>query len=146
MSDFLLEIGAENIPASYIDPAMKQLGADLEALLRDERLVHEGVTTAATPRRLVAMVSAMSERQDASEELVTGPPVARAFDQEGNATKAAEGFARSQGIAVEKLQRVTTDKGEYLGVQRRLPRRSAGAILRERLPVLLAGIRFPKSL
>lgn len=146
MSDFLLEIGAENIPASYIAPAMRQLGADVEALLEQERLNHDGVTTAATPRRLVVMVSQLGEKQNALEELVTGPPVSRAFDDNGKPTRAAEGFARSQGVAVEKLRRVDTDKGAYLGVQRRLARRASTTILRERLPELIAGLKFPRSM
>lgn len=146
MSDFLLEIGVENLPASYVDPAGAQLREDIVAMCVAERLEHGEVYATATPRRLVVIVSDLDDRQRAAEEVVTGPPVSRAFDEGGAPTKAAEGFARSQGVTPARLERVSTEKGEYLAARRRLPRRRTTTVMRERLPGLIAGLRFPKTM
>jgi glycyl-tRNA synthetase beta subunit len=74
MSDFVLEVGVENVPASYLPPAIAQLAADAAAMLERARLVYKEIYTTATPRRLVLLVSDLADRQTASEELVTGPP------------------------------------------------------------------------
>ncbi|HEU4364126.1 MAG TPA: glycine--tRNA ligase subunit beta, partial [Candidatus Krumholzibacteria bacterium] len=146
MSDFVLEIGAENIPASYLPPAAEQLREDARAVLARNRLVHGQIDTAATPRRLVLTVRGLSGRQEAGEEVLTGPPVARAFLPDGNPTPAAEGFARAQGVPVDRLERIRTQKGEYLGVRKRLARRGASAVLSAELPALIAGLKFPKAM
>lgn len=145
-SELLLEIGVENIPAFYIRPAIDQLRAATAALLETHRLAHGEVAATGTPRRLVVTVSGLADRQDASEELVTGPPTSKAFDESGAPTKAAEGFARSQGVGVNELERVETPKGEYLGVRRTLARERTNALLAAHLPGLIAGLRFPKTM
>jgi glycyl-tRNA synthetase beta chain len=146
MSDFLLEIGCENLPASYVLPAAEQLAADAGELCAEVRLRHEGVYATGTPRRLVLVIRNLADVQDAKMETVTGPPVSRSFDADGTPTQAAIGFARSQGIPVSKLERIATAKGEYLGFTRTLKRRAAATILKERLPALVAGVRFPKTM
>jgi glycyl-tRNA synthetase beta chain len=146
VSEFLLEIGAENIPASYVPPALAQLREDASALLERNRLEFDQVETTGTPRRLTLIVHGLAERQTAGEEVLTGPPVSRAFNEDGSPTPAAQGFARSQGVAVEKLDRIATPKGEYLGVRKRLPSRKAAAVLEAELPALIAGLRFPKTM
>ncbi len=146
MSDFVLEIGFENVPASYLPPAIEQLSTDARAMLARCRLVHGQLYSTATPRRLLLMVSDLADRQSQSEELVMGPPVARAFAPDGTPTPAAEGFARAQGVAVVALARVATPKGEYLGLRKRLPRERATDVLREELPALIAGLKFPKTM
>lgn len=144
MKDFLLEIGFENIPASFVEPAYKQLCADAEALLQELRLPWEEIYATGTPRRIVLAVGGLAGRQESAEETVTGPPVSRGFDDEGKPTMAAEGFAKSHGLAVGQLIRVDTPKGEYLGFRRKLERRETSALLAERLPGLIRGIKFPK--
>lgn len=144
--DLLLEIGAENIPAFYILPAVEQLRDGLRAWLEESRLSCDDVYATGTPRRLTVIAHGVSERQEAAEELVTGPPVSKAYDESGAPTKAALGFARSQGIAPEALERVDTPKGEYLGFRRKLKRAKATALLREYLPTLIASLRFPKTM
>ncbi len=146
MSDFVLEIGFENIPASYLPPAIDQLASDARAMLDAARLSHKNVYTTATPRRLVLVVEGLAGRQTESEELVTGPPVSRAFNGDGTPTPAAEGFARGQGVAVSALARIDTPKGEYLGLRKRLPSSSAGEVLQHELPALIAGLKFPKTM
>jgi glycyl-tRNA synthetase beta chain len=144
--DLILEIGVENIPAFYIRPAADQLRDQLVAWLGEQRLSCDGVDTFGTPRRLVAHVSGLAERQEAAEELVTGPPLARAFDEEGSPTKAAEGFARSQGTTVAALERVETPRGEYLGLRRKLKRARVTTLVREYAPEVISSLRFPKTM
>lgn len=146
MSDFVLEIGVENVPASYLLPAIEQLGADAAALLVRSRLVYTDIYTTGTPRRLVLVVGGLADKQSEAEELVTGPPVARAFTEDGRATPAAEGFARSQGVEVAALARVETPKGEYLGLRKRLPRLRSADVLRQELPALIGALKFPKTM
>jgi glycyl-tRNA synthetase beta chain len=146
MSDFLLEIGCENLPASYVLPALRQLAADAEALFGELRLRHEGIYTTGTPRRLVLAVSNLAGIQETKTETITGPPVSRACDGDGKPTKAAEGFARSLGVAVSKLQTVATKKGDYLGITRKLKNRKTAPLMREHLPGLIAGLKFPKTM
>ncbi|HXV14139.1 MAG TPA: glycine--tRNA ligase subunit beta, partial [Candidatus Krumholzibacteria bacterium] len=137
MSDFVLEIGFENVPASYLPPAIEQLSADAHAMLARCRLAHGEIYTTATPRRLVLTVAGLADRQSQSEELVTGPPVARAFNPDGTPTPAAEGFARGHGVAVAALERVATPKGEYLGMRKRLPCARTSEVLPLELPALV---------
>jgi len=146
VSDFVLELGAENIPASYIPPAIAQCGEDVAALLARTRIAHGPIYVTGTPRRLVVIVRELAPRQSEGEEVVTGPPVARAFDDGGKPTPAAAGFARAQGLAVEQLARIQTPKGEYLGVRRKLACGATGAVLRAELPALITGIRFPRTM
>ena len=120
MKDFVLEIGAENIPASYVEPAFRQLADDAEALFDELRLPWEELYATGTPRRLVLCVRGLAERQESVEETVTGPPVSKGLDEEGRPTKAAEGFARSHGVAVSDLRPVATQRGDVLGFARRL--------------------------
>ena len=146
MSDFVLEIGVENIPASYIPPAIAQLEADAAALFARTRLVYKSIYTTGTPRRLVLVVSGLAPRQSEGEDVVTGPPASRAFGEDGKPTQAAEGFARAQGTTVEKLERIATAKGEYLGVRKKLARAATPAVLRAELPALVTGLKFPKTM
>ena len=146
MSDFILEIGAENIPASYIPPAFAQLEADAVAMLSRQRLVYKSLYTTGTPRRLVLVVKDLAPRQLEGEDVVTGPPSARAFGADGKPTPAAEGFARAQGVSVEQLERIATAKGEYLGVRKQLARMASTAVLQTELPALITGLKFPKTM
>ena len=146
MSDFVLEIGVENVPASYLPPAIAQLAADARALFERARIVHGNIYTTATPRRLVVVVRDVADRQSEAEELVTGPPVARAYNPDGTPTPAAEGFARGQGVAVAALKRIDTPKGEYLGLRKKLPRARSADVLQQELPALIAGLKFPKTM
>ncbi|MEW6489637.1 MAG: glycine--tRNA ligase subunit beta [Thermodesulfobacteriota bacterium] len=145
-TDFLLEIGTEEIPAGFLPPAQDALGALAREGLAAARIGCGSVRTLATPRRLVLHVEGVAPRQaDAIEEKV-GPPVSAAFDAAGNPTRAAEGFARTNGVAVAELIRVHTGKGEYLAVRKEVAGRPAAEVLRELVPQWLARLPFRKSM
>lgn len=146
MADLLFEIGAEEIPAGYIAPALEQLGTGIDQELASARLSHGRIRTAATPRRLTVWVGDVQERQPDVEEDVMGPPVRAAFDKNGAPTKAAEGFARSQGVELSQIERRMTPRGEYCAVRKKLEGRPAAQVLAEILPRITLGISFPKSM
>ena len=146
-SDFLLEIGVEELPAADVDHACAQLAATTSPGLFEElRLSHQGLTVEATPRRLVLHVRQLAAQQSSQEQLVKGPPASRAFDADGQPTRAALGFARSRGVAVEALQVAAMDGGEYVVARTHTPGLPAAEVLAEALPGLIAGLRFGKTM
>lgn len=145
-SPFLLEIGTEELPAADVDAAIVQLRDLVPAMLADARLDHGLVTVTGTPRRLVMYVEGLSPHQHAQEVVRRGPPVKAAFDAKGRPTRAAEGFARAQGVAVEDLQRREIEGGEYVVAVVRDEGRPTPEVLSERLPGLIAALHFEKSM
>lgn len=144
--DFLLEIGCENLPSGYLDDTLDQLKKLLDDGLASERLSCDGSAVMGTPKRLVVFVRGLVSMQETAEETVVGPPVKIGIAPDGGFTKAAEGFAKGQGVAVEALSRATTPKGEYLAVTRRIKGRPAVSILRDRIPAWVQSIRMPKTM
>ncbi|MEK7813400.1 MAG: glycine--tRNA ligase subunit beta, partial [Candidatus Desantisbacteria bacterium] len=146
MPDLLLEIGTEEIPAGYIQQGLKQMRESMQFLLQGERIGFEGINTYGSPRRLSILVTGVAASQMDADVEVLGPPKAAAYDKQGSPTKAAEGFARSQGVSIENLKLKTTPKGEYLCVEKHIQGKPAIEVLQERLPGLVTGIYFPKSM
>ncbi len=146
MADLLFEIGAEEIPAGFVPPALEQLERDLARALDEARLAHGEVKAVGTPRRLAVWARGLAARQTDATSQAFGPPVAQAFDAEGKPTPAALGFARSQGVDVAALERAQTPKGERLLVTKVEKGRKAEQVLPALLEKLLAGIRFRKSM
>ncbi|NTU59699.1 MAG: glycine--tRNA ligase subunit beta, partial [Deltaproteobacteria bacterium] len=144
--DFILEVGTEEIPAGFLPPALAALGNLAREGLEAARVGFEEVTTLGTPRRLVLIVRGVAPRQaDAVEEKV-GPPVSAAFDKDGNPTKAAEGFARTNGVAVGELLKLDTGKGLYVAVRKQVDGRPTAEVLAALAPQWLAKIPFRKSM
>ena len=110
----LLEVGTEELPPTALKALADALAAEMTAGLDKAGLEHGAVTGFATPRRLAVMVRDLSRRQPDRETERRGPAVKAAFDDHGAPTRAAEGFARSCGVTVAELNRVITDKGEWL--------------------------------
>ncbi len=144
--DLLLEIGAEEIPAGFVPPALEQLERDLAKALDDARLAHGEVRAVGTPRRLAVWARALAPRQTDATTQAFGPPVAQAFDAEGKPTPAALGFARSQGVDVSALERAQTPKGERVAVTKVEKGRKAEQVLPALLERLVAGLRFRKAM
>jgi glycyl-tRNA synthetase beta chain len=143
--ELLLELGCEEIPASWLPALTNQVGETLAAQLSERRLPPEtAVETYSTPRRLMVRIERIPERQTDFEELVNGPPVAASFAQDGTPTPAAAGFAAKQGVEVAALERVSTAKGEYLAFRKRLRGKTAVDILPDALGGTLRALSFPK--
>ena len=145
--ELLLEIGCEEMPASWIPGIEAQLADRLTARLNEMRIAHRTpVRTFVAPRRLVATVAELAERQSDLEETVTGPPVRAAFDANGEPTRAALGFARKQGVDVSDLVRLQTPKGEYLACHRRQAGDATRSVLGGVLAATLRDLAFPKAM
>ena len=145
--ELLLEVGCEEIPASWLPALTTQIGARLDAGLEEVRLDVRGPVEAFSgPRRLGVRVAGVAERQRDLRETVTGPPVTAALDAEGQPTRAAVGFAAKHGVAVERLSRVRTPKGEYLAVEKRQRGTAARRVLPDVLARLLRDLSFPKAM
>ncbi|WP_261882319.1 glycine--tRNA ligase subunit beta [Vibrio pelagius] len=112
--EFLIELGTEELPPTQLRTLAEAFAANFEAELKGASLAHEGVKWYAAPRRLALKVAALAEGQEDKVVEKRGPAVSVAFDADGNATKAAQGWARGNGITVEQADRLVTDKGEWL--------------------------------
>src|SRR6185295_18996817 len=118
--ELLLEIGGEELPASWLPGLTNQIGDLVSAQLAEHRLPAASPTeTYSTPRRLTVRIVRVPERQTDFEELLNGPPVSAGFKPDGTATPAAAGFAAKQGVEVSALERTQTPKGEYLSFRKR---------------------------
>ena len=141
----LFEIGVEEIPSAPLYDAVTQLKTRAAAALDSARLPYDTIRTYGSPRRLALVVSGLASRQDDLSLTVKGPAVKAAFDAEGNPTKAAEGFARSRGIAVDALERAEIDGGEYVFAHVEESGRDAIEVLPELLAALAGSIDWAKS-
>ncbi|MCP4415445.1 MAG: glycine--tRNA ligase subunit beta [Chloroflexi bacterium] len=143
---FLLEIGSEELPVSDLDSAMAQLKTAVPNLLKKARLSYDRVEVNGTPRRLAVLVHGLVGRQPDLETIAKGPPADRAFDADGNPTKAAVGFARGKGVAVADLQIVGEGNKRYVAAVVRENGRPAAAVLAAKLPDLIATLKFERSM
>jgi len=145
-NELFLEIGTEEIPAGFIPRAMAEMEAMITRELTNVRLAFGEVKTLATPRRLALMVKGIPAVQPDAEITATGPSKKAAYDADGRLTKAAEGFARGQGMDVSAIRIVATDKGEYISITRTETGRPTHELLSEILPKLINDIPFKKSM
>ena len=146
VAELLLEIGVEELPYQFIAPALASLKESAERLFNDQRLTFQSVRTMGTPRRLTIAVDGLAARQASMVKEVMGPSKTVAFDQAGQPTRAAIGFAAGQSIAVQELQVRQTPKGEYLFAVKREEGYPAAAVLVDTLPQLVSGLAFPKAM
>ncbi|MBD2004688.1 MULTISPECIES: glycine--tRNA ligase subunit beta [Cyanophyceae] len=128
MSTFLLEVGTEELPASFVDKAIAQWRSRIPTSLTENSLTSEKIEVYATPRRLAVLIAGLPTQQPDREEEVKGPPAQAAF-KDGKPTKAAEGFARKLGVELDQLEIRPTDKGDFVFVRQTIPGRPTVDIL-----------------
>src|SRR5262249_18845837 len=146
MTDFLLEIGCEEIPARMISTAQSELQQRITDLLKRERLTTAGrITSLDTPRRLAVLAAGLPAAQPDVIEQITGPAVSVAF-KDGQPGPPAHAFAKKAGVTLDQLARVTTAKGEYLSARITKPGRPARDVLAELLPKEIATLYWPKNM
>jgi glycyl-tRNA synthetase len=145
-ADVLIEIGVEELPAQDVDNALAQLRVAGPKLFNDLRLSNSGVDVYATPRRLVIYAHDVAPVQTDLEQVLKGPSADRAYDADGKPTKAAEGFARGKGIAVEDLRIEELEGGRYVTALVKQVGQPATDVLATALPGLVANIKFGKSM
>ena len=145
--ELLLEIGVEELPASWLPPLTVQLAARVDARLAEAGLAKRSSAEAfATPRRLTACVPELIDRQDDRDETVMGPPVSAAFDADGHPTNAGLGFARKLGADFDALLRLDTPKGKYLAYERHIRGRATVDVLPDVLGKVLRDLSFPRQM
>jgi glycyl-tRNA synthetase beta chain len=145
--ELLLEIGVEEMPASWLPNLTSQLGARLQARLTETGLAPRvAIEAHSTPRRLTACVPELVDRQEDRDEVVMGPPVSAAFDAEGHPTNAGLGFARKLGADFDALEQVETPRGKYLQYTKRIRGRATVDVLPDVLAKVLRDLAFPKQM
>ncbi len=145
MLTFILEIGVEEFPARFLPGLEKELRERFSSAFTASGVSFEDLRVLTTPRRS-AVLARVGESTEFREELVMGPPVRVAYDAEGKPTKAAEGFAKTQGVAMEDLLRETTDKGEYLAARKKSGGEDTAGVLARVCPEIIAALPFPKKM
>ena len=140
--DLLFEIGAEEIPAGFMPNILGQLKQLAETKLNDAHLPFESIETYGTPRRLALIVKGLDDASAEISERHKGPSVSIAYDADGNATKAAIGFARGKGLDVADL---VVEDG-YIYAETKTAGVPAKDIVTDMLPQLITGLNFPKSM
>lgn len=146
MRDLLFEIGMEEIPAGFLQPALTQLQDRFTAKAAELNFGHGAVHVMGTPRRLALIVKDVEEQQKDTVEELLGPAKKAAFDGEGRPTRALEGFARSKGAVVSDLRPVETPKGEYMMLRREVKGTATAALLPGILQSLILDLSFAKSM
>ncbi len=144
--DLLFEIGVEELPSTYIAPALEQLERGVRAGLQELRLGCGAITTYGTPRRLAVLVADVVTRQDDHEEEAMGPAAKVAFGPDGQPTKALVGFCAGKGVDVASVRRVETPKGEYVAVTVKHTGRDAIDVLPAMLATVAVKLQFPKAM
>ena len=120
MATFLLEVGTEELPASFVDEALTQWRSRLPQTLQDHYLTPTAIEFYGTPRRLAVLIKGLPLQQPDQEEEVKGPPAQAAF-KDGQPTKAAIGFAQKQGVPLSSLETRPTEKGSLSSSAKRSP-------------------------
>lgn len=143
---FLFEIGTEEIPAGYIEPALAALSRILQEKLAAARIDHGESRVYGTPRRLAILMADVADRQKPLTTEVTGPPATVGFDPQGKPTVAARKFAEKVGISVRKIKVVDTAKGAYLAARKTERGLATLTLLKTILPEVVVALPFPKTM
>lgn len=146
MKPLLIEIGAEEIPAGYIIPALETFKSNILTALDKARIDHGQARIYGTPRRLALMVEDVAEQQNAETTKLTGPPESVGFDADGNPTIAGQKFAEKAGVSVDEVTIEETSKGRYLTAVVQEKCETSAAILEQMLEKEILAIPFPKSM
>ena len=145
-ADLVVELGVEELPAHGVTSAISQLRERAADVLTAAGLSFAGVEIDGTPRRLVLSAKDVGVRETVREETVKGPPASVAYDKDGKPTRAAEGFARTNGVSVEDLTTEESGGRAYVVARRRVESRPALALLGESIERLYGGLRFGRSM
>jgi glycyl-tRNA synthetase beta chain len=144
--ELLLEIGTEEIPAAFLLKALRDMEEIARRELAANRICHGEIRTMGTPRRLFLAAEEVAERQEDQVIEKLGPARRVAFDEQGNPSRAAVGFARGQRIDVTMLETVTTEKGEYVCARKKITGEATEGLLPAILTKVITDLPFSKSM
>lgn len=145
MAELLLELGCEELPAGFIDPALAFLETELPKLLADARIECQDVVVDGTPRRLMVSINAAARQEDLEEE-ITGPSWTVAFDGEGKPTPAVLGFLNKNGLEISSVYQKESKKGPLVAAKKKEAGKPTGDVLPALLEGLIAKIPFKKTM
>ena len=145
-TELLFEIGTEEIPASYVPPVLEQLREIASDSLSEHRIPFGKIQTFGTPRRITLSIKEINRLQESQETEVVGPPKTIAYDDNGEPTKAAIGFAKTQGVEISDLRIVETERGEYIAASKREEGIPTLELLKTLIPEWIEALRFPKTM
>ena len=145
-ADLLFEIGTEEIPASYVPPVLAQLREIATESLTSHRIPFGAIETFGTPRRITLSIKDLKVLQESQETEVVGPPKRIAYDENGEPTKAAIGFAKTQGVDLTALRIVETERGEYVAATKLETGAPTQEVLETLLTEWIEELRFPKTM
>ncbi|MCU0822363.1 MAG: glycine--tRNA ligase subunit beta [Spirochaetes bacterium] len=145
-TNFLCEIGTEEIPAGYISPIVKACKEIFSNKLKEERIGFSDVEVLATPRRIAIFISGLAEKQSSEEIEIKGPPVKAAYDAAKNPTKALTGFLKANNAADMDIILKETDRGEYIFIKKKMESRGTDEIIPSIIEHLVKSIPSPKSM
>ncbi|MEA2103675.1 MAG: glycine--tRNA ligase subunit beta [Candidatus Cloacimonadota bacterium] len=143
---YLFEIGTEEIPASYINPAVKMFADFFKKQLDESFLTFESIKTYSTPRRMALEISGLPSRQMDRIEEIKGPPKKVAYDDGGNLTRAGAGFLKSKNLSEKDIEFTNMGKGVYLTATKKIHGKATPQILAEISKDVFSKINFPKSM
>lgn len=146
MSNYLLEIGTEEIPAKFMNGILTQMKEAAQKQFGERRIAYQEIKTYGTPRRLALLVYGLAARGEDVLEEVKGPAKKAAYTPDGSPTKAAEGFARGQGVSVEALYIKELGGAEYVYAQKEIKGQATKDVLPEIALQLIAALNFPKPM
>ncbi|MGE5329416.1 MAG: glycine--tRNA ligase subunit beta [Deltaproteobacteria bacterium] len=142
----LFEIGTEEIPAKFMPDTLDQLKKTGENKLKEYRIKFTDLKALGTPRRLVLIVEGVEEKQDSINQVVKGPAKRIAYDENGNLSKAVQGFMKSQGVTEKDLITDKVGDVEYIFAKKFEEGKETKAVLADILPEIITSLNFPKSM
>ena len=143
---YLLEIGVEEIPARYVKDSLRQLDEYFTSTLNNERLKFESIEVYSSPRRLTTIIKGIDDKQEDLSEEVKGPSKKISFDEQGNPTKALQGFMRGQKVGLEDIFYLENNGEEYVYARVLKKGLTTKDILFKIVPEIIKSINFPKSM
>lgn len=146
MNKYLLEIGVEELPARHIPQALEQLENNIRKALDGERVDFDSIKVYDTPRRLVALIEGIADRQETLEELAKGPTKKIAYGESGEPTKALLGFMKSKGLELEDIVIKELNGEEYVYGNVVEEGKDTKEVLKKEMPSVIKNINFPKSM
>ncbi len=145
-TDLLFEIGNEEIPASYVPSVLEQLREIVSDSLTTYRIPFDEIETLGTPRRITLSIKGIKTLQESRETEIVGPPKRVAYDENGEPTQAAIGFAKTHGVELTALRIVETERGEYVAASKLETGEPVQEVLQTLLPEWIEALRFPKTM
>ncbi|MCD1146869.1 glycine--tRNA ligase subunit beta [Peptoniphilus sp. KCTC 25270] len=146
INKYLIEVGVEELPSSYVSNALKDFQNNVENFLKEENISFESIEAYATPRRLALLISGLPEAQESVELEVKGPTKKIAYKEDGTINKPLEGFMKSQGISEKELEIRTLKDVEYVYARIRKEGKNTKEVLSEIIPKSIRKISFPKTM